>query len=293
MIDLLYMFATFRPKQFGVYKVYAAEELDMMISHYEHDLIEQIAEADAAHLTRIAQAFYIFKTDDFENVWWRIENRALELASELSGKQLTQIVRSFSHAQNNKMVAQEKTFAVLESHIKKNLAELSVRDLSHVMYAYAVRDAGSPDFHKAMLSQISSHISEMDYPTLHNFIYYLMFTENTDASVWKQVVENTVENPDVLPLVYYKPFKASYFYMKHHFSQWNEHMNEHGSFLSHYQDKFFHAEKYFNAIKLEDEYHQQKEYVTFRGFLTGHCNVYPTPFVTVHNLFNLHYVFHA
>jgi hypothetical protein len=71
------------------------------------------------------------------------------------------------------------------------------------------------------------------------------------------------------------------------------HQGDFGSFLSQYQDKFFHAEKYFNAIKLEDEYHQQKEYVTFRGFLTGHCNVYPTPFVTVHNLFNLHYVFHA
>ena len=85
-----------------------------MLAHYEHDLIEEIPKADAAHLTRIAQAFYIFKTEDFENVWWRIEDRANEIAADLSAKQLTQVVRAFSHAQNNKMAAQEKTFAHLE-----------------------------------------------------------------------------------------------------------------------------------------------------------------------------------
>lgn len=45
-----------------------------------------------------------------------------------------------------------------------------------------------------------------------------------------------------------------------------------------------------NVVKLDDEYFKNQEYVDFRAFLTGHCNVYPTPFVTVHNLFNLHYV---
>jgi hypothetical protein len=41
-----------------------------------------------------------------------------------------------------------------------------------------------------------------------------MFRDNTDEQVWRQVVETTCENPDVLPLIYYKPFKASYFYLK-------------------------------------------------------------------------------
>jgi len=47
MIDLLYMFATFRPKDFGVYRVYAAEELDEMLAHYEHELNEFLEGADA------------------------------------------------------------------------------------------------------------------------------------------------------------------------------------------------------------------------------------------------------
>ena len=82
------------------------------------------------------------------------------------------------------------------------------------MFAYAVRCAGNPDFHSKMLKQITPHIKELDYPSLHNLVYYLMFRDNTDEQVWRQVVETTSENPDVLPLIYYKPFKASYFYLK-------------------------------------------------------------------------------
>lgn len=47
MIDLLYMFATFRPKDFGVYRIYASEELDEMLAHYEHELNEFLEGADA------------------------------------------------------------------------------------------------------------------------------------------------------------------------------------------------------------------------------------------------------
>jgi hypothetical protein len=46
-----------------VYKHYASEELDEMISHYEHDLCEAAEVADGEHLTRFAQAMYIMKTD--------------------------------------------------------------------------------------------------------------------------------------------------------------------------------------------------------------------------------------
>lgn len=60
--------------------------------------------------------------------------------------------------------------------------------------------------------------------------------------------------------------------------------------FSDYTDKFFYAEKYFNVVKLDDLYESDGAYKDFRAFLTGHCNVYPTPFVTVHNLFSMHYV---
>lgn len=70
--NVFYMFASSRPKGFGVYKKYAAEELDELLAHYEHDLCEAAEKSDADHVTRIAQAMYILKSSDFENIWWRI-----------------------------------------------------------------------------------------------------------------------------------------------------------------------------------------------------------------------------
>jgi len=107
LINMIFMFASSRPRAFGVYRVYAAEELDEMLSHYEHDLIDAAENADAEHITRLSQAMYILKTGEFENVWWRVENRANQLASEgkLESYHLVNLVRSFSRAQHNHMVA--------------------------------------------------------------------------------------------------------------------------------------------------------------------------------------------
>jgi len=57
VIDLantFYMFASSRPKSFGVYRAYASEELDELLAHYEHDLCEAAEKADAESLTRLA-----------------------------------------------------------------------------------------------------------------------------------------------------------------------------------------------------------------------------------------------
>jgi hypothetical protein len=47
------------------------------------------------------------------------------------------------------MVGQEKTFTHLEPIVIKNLQGLSSRDLSHLMYSFAVRGAGNPALHAA------------------------------------------------------------------------------------------------------------------------------------------------
>ena len=46
LIDLFFMFASSRPKQYGVYKVYANEDLEELLAHYEHDLCEAAEKAD-------------------------------------------------------------------------------------------------------------------------------------------------------------------------------------------------------------------------------------------------------
>jgi len=94
------MFASSRPKTFGVYKVYAADELDELLAHYEHDLIEAAEKADAEHITRLAQSMYILKSAEYENIWWRIENKVNSLASkgQLDEYHLVNILRAFSRA---------------------------------------------------------------------------------------------------------------------------------------------------------------------------------------------------
>jgi hypothetical protein len=100
LINLIYTFAASRPKSFGNYRLIAADELDELIAHYEHDLCEAAEAADAEHITRLAQAMYIMKTGEFENMWWRIENRTNELneQKQLDIYNVTNILRAFSHA---------------------------------------------------------------------------------------------------------------------------------------------------------------------------------------------------
>ena len=72
-------------------------------------------------------------------------------------------------------------------------------------------------------------------------------------------------------------------YLRHHYPEMD---------LEDYVDKFYHAEKYFNVIKMEDYFESDPEYMAFKAFLQAHCYVYPTQFCTYHNLFLLHFVFH-
>ena len=76
MANLFFTIASCRPKNYGVYRVYAAEEVDEMIAHYEHDLCEVAEKADGDQLTRIAQALYIMKSGEYENIFQRVERRA-------------------------------------------------------------------------------------------------------------------------------------------------------------------------------------------------------------------------
>mgnify|MGYP007043754938 CR=1 FL=1 len=76
------------------------------------------------------------------------------------------------------MVAQEKTFVHLESHILPLVPKMTPRDLSHVMYAYSVRGAGNPELHSAFEKRLEEVADQMDYPAMHNAIYYMLFKEN-------------------------------------------------------------------------------------------------------------------
>lgn len=90
------------------------------------------------------------------------------------------ILRSFTHALNDRMWGKDKTYINLEPIVLKNLSKISERDLSHLMYAYSVRKAGNPELYKAFDSRLGELKLENDYPTLSNVIFYLLFRENAN-----------------------------------------------------------------------------------------------------------------
>ena len=195
LANLFYMFASGRPKQWGVYKLYAAQDLDELIAHYEHDLCEAAEKADAEHLTRLAQALYILKTGEFENIWWRIENRTNELCEEgkLDSYHVINILRAFSRSQGNRMCGQDKTFYRLEHIIEKDLDNISDRDVTHLMYAYSVRNVGNPNLHAAFEKRLELMADKLDYPGMFNAVYYLLFRENANRTIWEKIVSNVVQ----------------------------------------------------------------------------------------------------
>ena len=109
-----------------------------------------------------------------------------------------------------------------------------------------------------------------------------MFRDNIDQEMWHQVVEQTLNIDDILPITYYKAFKFSKFYLKHHFPEMD---------LAEYFDKFYYAEQYFNQVQADNQFFSSVKYLDMKAYLNRKLLVFPICFMTLENLFNLHYVF--
>ena len=66
------------------------------------------------------------------------------------------------------------------------------RDLTHLMYSYGVRGVGNPELHKAFEGRLEKIAGDLDYPSMFNAIYYMLFQENTNENIWRQIVDNTI-----------------------------------------------------------------------------------------------------
>jgi hypothetical protein len=177
-----------------VYKNYASDEVEELVANYEHDLCEAGENANPEQLTRLAQALYILRTTEFENIFWRVERRANQLAHEgqLDTYNVTNILRALSHSLKSKMCGQDKTFTAMEPIILANLDSIPDRDLTHLMYAYSIRNVGNPELHAAFERKLEEIADRLDHPSMFNAIYYLLFREITNESIWRKIVENTV-----------------------------------------------------------------------------------------------------
>lgn len=106
-----------------------------------------------------------------------------------------------------------------------------------------MRNVGNPELHKAFEAKIDKIVDNLDYPSLFNVIYYLIFRDNGNKALWERVMKATLANKEVLPLIYYRPFKAAKFYIKGRFPE----MEKDEDFLD-YEDKLWYPERLFNAV---------------------------------------------
>ena len=116
------------------------------------------------------------------------------------------------------MCGKDKTFYTFEQTLLKGLDSLSDRDVTHLMYAYGVRKVGNPELHKAFEKRLDAIALNLDYPSLFNAFYYMLFTESGNRSLWTKLVDATIANQDVLPIIYYRPFKAAKYYLHGRFT---------------------------------------------------------------------------
>ena len=143
------------------------------------------------------------------------------------------------------MCGQDRTFAAFEPIVLANLDMIDDRDLSHIMYAYGIRNLGNPELHQAFERRLEQIADRLDYPSMFNAIYYLLFRGNANEVIWRKIVDNTLNQTDVLPLIYYKPFKMSKLWLGQKFPDWD---------LQEYVDKFYNAERYYDVTKLEHNF---------------------------------------
>jgi hypothetical protein len=115
------------------------------------------------------------------------------------------------------MSGNDKTYYNLEPIILKDINKLHPRDLTALMYSYSVRNVGNPELYKAFDKRITEVADKLDYPSLFNAIYYMLFRENANEETWKKLVQSTINQTDILPIIYYRPFKASRIFIESKF----------------------------------------------------------------------------
>mgnify|MGYP001410666563 CR=1 FL=1 len=54
MVNLFFSFASNKPRNFGVYREYAREEIDELLAHFENDFCDAAQYLDSEGITRLA-----------------------------------------------------------------------------------------------------------------------------------------------------------------------------------------------------------------------------------------------
>lgn len=278
IINLLYSYFSNFPRADMTKTIDRVKESNALFVHYEFEMQDKVQFSDKEHLTRLGQTLYLMTSPNFPNIMKRVEYHARDLKDKLDEYNLTNITRSMTRYKRLPFFGEDKTFVEFEPKILEKINNFHIKNLSHIMYCYAVREQGNPEFHKKVLKRLVDEDKPLDYQTLNNVLYYLMINNNKDEKLWTRLVTNTLENEGYIPIRQYAPFKLSKFYLKHHFPKID---------IRDYVDKFFYPERYYNAILDQNLLLNSSLKMEFSNFLYLHLHLVPVHYITLHNLFTL------
>lgn len=284
--NLLYSLASNKNKSTGDFRKKEQADFDEMISTADYNLSDSIHLLDGDHLTRLFQAFSLMSTENSKWVLRKMERHFVDLASAdaLNTYQISTIFRAMHGMFNTQSFGKEETWLKLEPVIKSKINDFSIREISHIMHAYAYREAGNPDLHEAFVKRLQSEDKIYDFAALSNILYYMMFTDTLDPELWLKIVDSAIEHGDnvTLPANALYPFKYAKHYIAYNFPLWN---------IDHFSDLYWHAESYNSTNDADFFGLNTKERKDFKAYLCNRMLVLPMVNLTMHNLIVLNFVF--
>lgn len=122
LVNIMFSLASNKPNKKGTFKNFDKDDIEELLTHYEHEFCDAAQYLDSEGITRLAQVMYLFKSVKFENIWWRIENRVhelIEVPNSFDTYNISTILRSFSKCQENRMAGSNKLFIHFEPTVLK------------------------------------------------------------------------------------------------------------------------------------------------------------------------------
>ena len=230
VINLLYSYFSNFPRVQMTKSGDRTKNSEELMVHYEFEMLDKVQFCDKDHLTRLALSLYLMTSCSFPNIMRRVEYQSRDLKDKLDEYNLANIIKSLTRAKKMPYFGENKTFIELEPKIQEKINNFDIRNLSHIMYSYAVREQGNPEFHKKLLKRLNDEDKPYDYQTISNILYYLMINNNKDEKLWTRLISNTLENDGYIPVRQYTPYKLSKYYLQHHFPNMD---------IKDYTNKFF------------------------------------------------------
>ena len=82
-VNVVYTLAASQPRNYSLKKYHHRKDIDELLAHYEDDLCDHAHMLDAEYNSRLATALYLFKSQQYDPIWWRVETNAVRDKNKL------------------------------------------------------------------------------------------------------------------------------------------------------------------------------------------------------------------